>query len=354
LQELASPSCPAASQVGTVVAGAGAGSKPLSVSGKVYWAGPYKGAPLSLVIVVPAVSGPYDLGNVVNRVALNVDPVTAQVNAVSDPLPQILEGIPLRARRILVNLDREGFTLNPTDCDPATLDARAFGDQGAVASFSTHFQVANCAVLPFSPKLQLRLRGSTKRRGHPSLRAVTLFNGGANLARATVAMPRTLLLDNAHIGTVCTRPQFAADSCPRGSVVGSAIAETPILDQPLRGAAYLRSSSNQLPDLVVDLEGQVDVELAGRIDTTRAGGLRTIFDTPDVPVSRFVLSLLGGRKGLLINSKNLCKSPPKASLRLRGQNGKRLSRKTRIRTSCGKRKGKRARRVSLSHTRKAG
>jgi hypothetical protein len=337
LAELAVPSCPVASQVGTVVAGAGAGSKPLHVGGKVYWAGPYKGAPLSLVIVVPAVSGPYDLGNVAVRVALYVDPVTAQVRAVSDPLPQILEGVPLRARRILVDLNRKDFALNPTNCDPSTLAAEAIGDQGALASLSTHFQVANCSVLPFTPRLGLKLRGSTKRRGHPALYSVYRSPpNGANLAAAVVAMPKTILLDNSHIGTVCTRVQFGQGSCPDGSVIGSAIAETPILEQPLKGTVYLRSSSNRLPDIAVALKGQVDFELTGRLDQAKGGGLRANFETtPDVPVSTFTLRLLGGKKGLLISSVNLCKAPPKAMVTLRGQNGKRVARKTELRTSCG-------------------
>jgi hypothetical protein len=357
LAELASPSCPAASQVGTVSAGAGAGSKPLFVDGKVYWAGPYKGAPFSLVIVIPAVSGPYDLGNVAVRVPLHVNPVTGRVSALSDPLPQILEGIPLRARQIRVNLNRENFVLNPTNCDPFSVNATAKGDQGATATLTSQYQVANCATLPFDPKLNLKLRGSSKRRGHPALRSVALFKRGANLAVATVAMPKSLLLDQAHIDTICTRVQFAADSCPSGSVVGSAIAETPILDQPLKGTVYLRSSSHTLPDLVVDLRGQVDFELVGRIDKAKTGGLRATFEAPDVPVSRFVLDLLGGNQGLLFNSENLCKSPPKAFVRLVGQNGKRISRRTAIETSCaGKRKGKRARhgKARLSSTRKVG
>ena len=145
LQEEANPSCPAASQIGTSDTGAGAGTHPVYLPGKVYLAGPYKGAPLSLAVITPAVSGPYDLGNVVVRAALHVNPETAQVTAVSDPLPQILQGIPLRLRSILINLNRPNFILNPTNCDPFSVDAQVIGDQGAVATPAAHFQVANCA-----------------------------------------------------------------------------------------------------------------------------------------------------------------------------------------------------------------
>ena len=209
LGELASAACPAASQIGTATAGAGAGSHPVYVGGRVFLAGPYKGAPLSLEVVVPAVSGPYDLGNVAVRAALYVDPVTARVHAVSDPLPQILDGVPLRTRSVLIRLNRPDFVLNPTNCDPFSVDGTITGDEGASVDRSTRFQVANCASLPFGPKLGLKIRGNNKRRGHPSLRSV--FRGtsnGANLAGAVVSLPKGELLDNAHIGTVCTRVQY--------------------------------------------------------------------------------------------------------------------------------------------------
>jgi hypothetical protein len=356
--EVSAPACPA-SRVGAAVAGAGAGTKPVSLSGSVYLAGPYRGAPLSLAVVVPAVTGPYDLGNVVTRVAIQVDPVTAQVTALSDPFPQIIEGVPTRLREILVLLDRPQFAINPTNCAPFAVNAIATGDQGAAVNLSNHFQVANCGALDFAPKLNLKLRGSTKRRGHPALRSVFRgTDGGANLAGAVVAMPRAELLDNAHIGSVCTRVQFAADDCPKSSIYGSAMAETPILADPLQGPVYLRSSSNQLPDLVVSLKGQVDLELVGVIDTTRQGGLRTTFKTaPDAPVSKFVLNLLGGRRGLLINSEDLCGAPKRAQVRLRGQNGMQIHRRVALQTSCGKvrkRKQSRKARASVSQARKAG
>ena len=334
--ELASPACPAASQIGTVEAAAGAGSRPLNVEGKAYLAGPYKGAPLSLVVVVPAVSGPYDLGTIAVRAAINVNPVTAQVTTVSDPLPQILEGITLRTKSLRVNVDRKNFALNPTNCNPQAVNATATGDQGATAHLSSPFQVANCASLPFKPKLTLTLTGGLKRRGHPAVKAVLAAQPGeANLRRTSVALPGGELLDNSHIGTVCTRPQFAADKCPEGSLLGTAEAVTPILDQPLKGNVYLRSSSHNLPDLVADLEGQIDIELAGTIDTVKGGSLRTTFDsTPDAPISRFTLSLAGGKRGLLQNSKSLCGKPKYAVTKMTGQNGVKLDTRTPLSTKC--------------------
>ena len=348
--ELANPACPAASRVGSADAASGAGS-PLYNSGKAYLAGPYKGAPLSLVVVVPAVAGPYDLGNVVVRAAVDVDPTTLQITAVSDPLPRIVEGIPLRTRMIKVDLDRPNFALNPTNCEPFSVNGTISGDQGSVANLSVPFQVANCTDLDYGPKLTIGLRGGLNRLGHPAVRAVLQTKPGeANSRRVTVTLPRGELLDNAQIGTVCTRPQFAADNCPAGSQLGSATAWSQLLDRPVEGPVYLRASSHRLPDLVADLQGQVDVELSARIDSAKGGRLRAHFGSiPDVPVEKFVLSLQGGKKGLLQNSRSLCGNGAYAKVAMAGQNGWRLNDRVPLRVSCGSR-GKRKRHAS--HRRK--
>lgn len=361
VEELSSPACGSESQVGTAIGGAGAGSRPLYQPGKVYLAGPYGDAPLSLVVVIPAVSGPYDLGNVVTRVKIYVDPTTGRVSTVSDPLPRIIEGIPLRVRSIRVAIDREGFALNPTNCAPLSVDSTLYGDEGAKADRSAHFQVANCGSLDFAPRLGIRLRGSGKRNAHPALQAVLRANeGDANIGRSAVTLPRTTLLDQGNIRTICTRDQFATDSCPPGSIYGRAVAASPLLDQPLRGPVYLRSNggARTLPDLVADLHGQVDFELVGFVDSVR-GGLRTIFPTvPDVPVSKFVLRLQGGgRKGLVVNSTNLCRNPARFRSVMKGQNGRRFVTRPKLRVPCGKaRKRAKAkrRRAGVSLARKAG
>jgi hypothetical protein len=355
LTEQSAPACPTASRIGTAVAGAGAGTHPLFTPGKVYLAGPYRGAPLSLVVVVPAIAGPYDLGNVAVRVAVQIDPVTAQVTASSDPIPLILEGVPLRLRSIEVALDRPNFTLNPTNCEPFAVTAQIFGNEGSSATPKAHFQVGNCSELDFGPKLGLKLHGSTKRRGNPSLRAVLRSGSGeANLRRAVVTMPHVELLDNSHISTVCTTTAFATDTCPPGSLLGSATAFTPLLSEPLTGSVYLRSSNHRLPDLVADLRGQVRFELVGRIDGVKGGRLRTTFATiPDVPVTKFVLDLLGGKNGLLLNSTNLCTAHPRAHVRLAGQNGRQLKRNPMLQTSCGAASSKvRRHRISRRHARR--
>lgn len=348
--ELASSTCPPASQVGEVTGGAGAGSRPFHAPGRAFLAGPYKGAPLSLVVVVPAVSGPYDLGNIVVRNALHVDPESAQVSAVSDPLPQIVEGIPLRVRSVLVELNRPNFALNPTNCEPHSVQASFLGDEGASSTSSAHYQVANCARLPFAPKLSLKLKGGTKRTGHPALTGTLKARGGeAGISKLVVALPRSEFLDQSNIGTVCTRVQFAQKSCPAASIYGHATATTPLLEEPLSGPVYLRSSSHLLPDLVMALKGPpsqpIEVVVAGRVDTGPSGGIRTSFETvPDAPVSSFTLRMAGGKKGLLENSTNICRNRQRAQVSATGQNGKRFNQKPKLQVSCKGKASKRAKR----------
>ena len=341
--ELANPACPAASQVGSVQAGAGAGPFPFYAPGRAYLAGPYKGAPISIVIVTPAVAGPFDLGSVVVRNALYIDPSTAQVTVKSDPIPTILHGLLLDVKDIRVDIDRPNFTQAPTNCEPSAISARVSGAAGGSAVVSKDFQVGDCASLAFKPNLALRLFGGTKRGAYPRLRAVLTYPKSgdyANVAKASVALPHSEFLAQEHIRTICTRVQFAADACPAGSIYGRAEATTPLLDQPLSGPVYLRSSSNPLPDLVVVLRGPdsqpIEVVLAGRVDSVNAG-IRNSFEVvPDAPVTKFVLSMQGGDKSLLVNSRDICKSVSRATAKFTAHNGRQLTMRPKLQNSCKK------------------
>jgi hypothetical protein len=332
--ELASPSCPASSQVGTVLGGAGVGSQLTYASGALYLAGPVDGAPLSVVAIVPAVAGPFDVGTIVVRQALRVDPRTAEVRVddVSDAIPHILAGIPLKVRDIRVAADRPQFTLNPTRCEPKGTKAQLWGAGNDLfsavddvpASLSAYFQVANCGRLAFKPRLSISLAGGTRRGAHPALRSIFRpRRGDANLSDLVLRLPRSAFLEQAHIGTICTRVQFAADVCPKGAVYGRAKAFTPLLDKPLAGPVYLRSSDNDLPDLVLDLHGLLDFEAVARIDS-RKGAIRATFaGLPDAPIRKVLVNMRGGRKGLVVNSRGLCTGASRATVGLEAHNAKR-------------------------------
>jgi hypothetical protein len=325
--EQQSPSCPAASEVGTVTVGAGAGPTPFYATGHAYLAGPYKSAPLSLVVITPAVAGPFDLGDVVVRAALNIEPETARIHALSDPIPSILDGIPLDIRSIALNLGRPQFTLNPTSCNPMSITGSAGTLPGQSAPLSSPFQVGGCSQLPYKPNLTARLSGPTKRGKFPALRATLTAKGGeANTARLAVTLPHSEFLEQGHFGTICTRVQFAAKACPEKSVYGSVKVQTPLLDYPLEGPVYLRSSDHNLPDLVLALRGPpsqpIEIALDGRIDSKHSG-IRTTFEAlPDAPFTTATLTMPGGKKGLLVNSTNVCAAVNRATVQMDGQNGK--------------------------------
>lgn len=330
--QMDSPSCPASSQIGTVKVAAGSGGFPLQLSGNAYLSGPYKGAPLSMVLVTPAVAGAFDLGDVVVRAAVFVEPETGQIHVVSDSIPDLVGGAKVDIRQVSVNLSRSNFIQNGTSCKVARVNGSLAGggnDPSNAAGFTSSVvgavaQLEGCKALEFKPRLKLSLTGKTKRTAQPHLKAVlkARSNKDADIGSLSVALPHTLFLDQASLGTVCTRVQFAAEQCPTKSIYGHARAWSPLLEAPLEGPVYLRSSEHKLPDLVAHLRGQVNIDLDGRIDSYK-GGIRTSFESvPDLPVSKFELNLPGGKGGLLIASQNLCKAPVKAEVKAVAHNGR--------------------------------
>ena len=328
LEETEAASCPAASYIGRVDTLAGAGPLPLPTEGRLYLSGPYDSdgagpkplSPLSVTTIVPAIAGgvpgnpAFDLGNVVIRTGVNLEPQTAQVHIDTTDVPYIVGGVPLRIRRVAVKLDKPGFMLNPTNCEAMAVGGAINGSadplakaDDILAQVSSRFQVDGCKDLPFKPKLSLEVRGAAKRGAYQQLSAtLTPRPGDANLKSISVTLPHAIFLAQNHINTICTRVQFAAKQCPEGSIYGFARAHTPLLKDPLEGPVYLRSSSNPLPDLVLGLSGQVGLDVVGRIDSVNAG-IRNSFEVaPDAPVSKFELTMKGGKKSLLVNSQNLC------------------------------------------------
>jgi len=269
----------------------------------------------------------------------------------SDPIPRILKGIVIHARDIRVFVDRDKFIFNPTSCDRMTAAATVISTGGQSADVTSPFQAADCASLGFKPKLSIQLLGGTKRTANPRLKAVlTTRAGDANFKRVQVTLPKSEFLEQSHIRTVCTRVQFNAgggngEQCPKGSVYGKMKVFSPVLDEVVQGPVFLRSSDNELPDMVAALHApRADVNLVGRIDSIN-GGIRTTFDaTPDVPFTKAVLEMQGGKKGLIVNSVNLCNRKHRALANLKGQNGKRYEFKPVVKAQCGGKKKKSSKR----------
>ena len=306
--------CPEGARIGTVTVGAGQGAAPFHLPGRAYITEGYGGAPFGLAIVVPALAGPYDLGTVVVRAAVHIDRRDASLRIVADPMPTILQGIPLRIKTVNVAIDRPGFMLNPTSCRERRIDGTLRSAEGAVAQVGSRFQVGGCAALPYRPRLQLRVGGRGRTRGGltvPLSATLRMAPGQANNRAIAVTLPKTINARLPVINDACTLEQFQAGRCTRR--VGTAVATTPLLRDPLRGPAYfVRNPDRRLPDLMVALRGTgrgagVAIDLVGKVTVPRDLTLRTEFEgIPDVPIDMFRLDLVAGRNGPVGAVASLC------------------------------------------------
>jgi hypothetical protein len=344
--------CPASSEIGHTVVGVGSGAAPLylPVAGQpqnpVYVTGPYRGAPFGLTFVVPAVAGPYNLGTVVVRAAINIDPKTAQLTVTSDPLPTILDGIPVQVKSVDVVIDRPNFVFNPTNCSPMRISGSVTSLQGATATLSSPFQVTGCGDLGFKPQFKVSTSGHTSRANGASLDARLSFAGGAlgtqaNIEQVRVELPKKLPSRLTTLQKACPVATFEVDpaKCSAASVIGVAKATTPALPVGLSGPVYFVSHGGEaFPNLIVVLQGDgVRVDLTGSTFISKTGITSSTFKSvPDVPVSSFELYLPEGPDSALAANGNLCKSSLKMPTEFVAQNGMRIDRSTPIAvTGCG-------------------
>lgn len=323
--ERSNPSCPADSKVGSVWFGVGAGLTPMFVKGNIYLAGPYEGEPFSLVAITPALAGGnashplFDLGTLVDRIALKVDPQSAQITAQSDQLRRTLAGVPLRIDDISVLLDREGFVRNPTNCDEMKVTTEIEGANGAQAAPVNRFHVGGCAPLNFRPKIHVELKGGMRRGQHPQLRAaLNSEQDQTAMSKARITLPSAEIVNPDRLADACSKGLSTQHRCPKNSLVGRATVRSPFLAQPLKGPVYLRSSGLGLPDVVISLGGEVSLELLGELDLTTDHRVQVTFSgIPDISLDSFVINM----RGLLTNDQDLCLSPLRFAVRLTAQSG---------------------------------
>jgi hypothetical protein len=354
-QEEAEPSCPVASQVGHTLVGTGVGAVLAYVPGKIYLAGPFRGAPFSLVAVTSAVVGPFDLGTVVLRFGLNIDPYTAQVSVSptsSEPIPTILQGIVTHVRDIRVYIERPGnapFTLNPTSCNPMGIGSTLSSPGGASATVASPFQATNCASLKFAPKFAVSTSGKTSKASGASLHVALTYPSAplgtyANIAKVKVELPKQLPSRLTTLQKACTAAQFEANpaGCPSPSVIGSARVVVPNIPEPLTGPVYFVSHGGEaFPSLEVVLQGYgVKVILVGSTFISKAGITSTTFKAiPDNPVSSFELTLPEGKYSALAANGSLCTQKLTMPTDFTGQNGMEADYKTPVSvTGCAKAK----------------
>ncbi len=352
--QAAQGTCGQGSLIGHTTVGAGSGPDPFYVQGtqdQVFLTGPYKGAPFGLSVVVPAVAGPFNLGNVVVRAAINVDPHTAQITVVSDPLPTILDGIPLDVRTVNVTIDRPNFMFNPTSCEPLSVGGSLTSTQGASAQVSSHFQAANCQGLPFHPVFTVSTQAKTSKHNGASLTVKTTFPTGpqANIRSVGVVLPKQLPSRLTTIQQACTEAAFAVNpaSCPAGSNIGIATATTPILAAPATGPVYLVSHGGAaFPDVVIVFQDEgVTLDLVGSVNIRHGITSSTFASVPDAPIASFQLSLPEGPHSALATvlpakaKGSLCGTSLSMPFTITGQNGAVLKQNVKIAvTGCAKAK----------------
>jgi hypothetical protein len=312
--------CGPESLIGHTIVSVGVGGDPYSVrGGEVFITEGYKGAPYGLSIVNPAKAGPYDLGKVIVRAKIEADPISAVLTITTDTtgpykIPTILDGIPLQIQHVNVSIDRPGFTFNPTNCSPLAITGNLTSDQGAVSNLNVPFQITNCAVLAFKPKLTAKTAGKTSRSSGASLSVKLTYPAGpydANIVRVKVDLPKQLPSRLTTLQKACPAATFNANpaSCPTASIVGRATATTPVMPVPLTGPAYFVSHGGEaFPDLIIVLQGYgATVHLIGTTFISKAGITSSTFKTiPDVPVGTFELTLPQGKYSALAANGNLC------------------------------------------------
>ncbi len=342
------PSCPEASRAGSLLVGMGTGSIPLYSKGTLYLAGPYKGAPFSLVAITPGVAGGteqrplFDVGAIVLRVALDVDPRTAQITARSNVIPRALDGVPLRIKDLRLVVDRPGLLRNSSSCEEMKVVAAIDGWDGGQASLVNRFQLDGCRHLGFRPRLSVQVAGGGHLGQHPTLQAVLKARlGDAGISRMRITLPKSLYLDRTRARDLCPEPQLVERSCPLQSIYGQATVWSPLLGQPLRGPVYLTPTAGGLPNLVLALEGQFRLDVVGKMSLRRHRIQVAFVGLPDVPLSKLVMSFHGARKGFLVNGRDLCGRRSFYAARFTARNGRVENQRSVLGSSCRARRSPR-------------
>jgi hypothetical protein len=352
--------CTPASQIGHTTVASGTGPFPLIVpepgrpESPIYLTGPYEGAPFGLSIVTPVLTGPFNLGTIITRASIAVDPHTAQITVTTDPLPQIIDGVPTDLRTVDSVIDRPEFMVNPTNCNPQEFSGTATGTPppgqggpGATAPISSHFQVGSCQSLKFAPQFKVSTQGKTSKAKGASLTSTVTYPSAAqgtyaNVTRVKVDLPKQLPSRLTTLQKACTNAQFELNpaNCPSESKIGYATVHTPLLPVPLVGPAIFVSHGGEaFPSLTMVLQGDnVTIDLVGTTNISKAGITSTTFKTlPDSPFTSFELTLPEGKFSALAANGNLCTSKLAMPTEFVGQNGTKINETTKISvTGCAK------------------
>jgi hypothetical protein len=338
----AAGACPAASRIGAATTESGSGASPYMLEGDAFLTGPYRGAPFGVALVFRAVAGPFDLGTVVIRAALRLDPLTGQVTIDTDRLPRLVKGVPLRIQTIGLDIDRPGFMVNPTSCRPSAITARIASTGGALSLGRSRFAVGRCAALRFRPKVAMTLteRRELRADGHPGLRMrLSAARGGANLREVSFELPAPLGPSVTGPTAICSLTQLEDERCPPQAAIGHVSARTPLLSSPLRGPVYsVQPRGSGPPDLwALMRSGAVHVRFRMKTAIDRGQLRGRLVDLPDIALSRLDMTFAAGRYGMLSLDRAPCAGsrplPMRAQTRLTAHNS--ASRRAAVRLQVG-------------------
>lgn len=354
--QIAAESCPESSRIGTASTQAGPGPAPYGLSGPVYLTNAYGGGQFGFVTIIRALAGPYDLGNVVVRQSVRIDPEDARVTVTSDPLPQIKEGVQLRLRALTFAVDRPGFARNPTSCGTKQVGADLGSPDGATARRTAPVTFTGCERERFAPALKLAFtsRREMRKGGHPGVQAtVVQGDGQAGIRSTSVALPKSVALAAANAKGLCETEAALQDRCPAASIVGSATATTPILQGALKGPVYFVKGQRTtaagkvvatLPTLFVKLQGEATIHLRAVTSVNRGRLVTTFPAIPDAPLSRFTMTIAPGKNGIIQATRSLCGAGNVGSARFAGHHGRAAKTQApKITTACARSPGLRVR-----------
>ena len=323
------PNCPANTAVGTVSSSVTIASLlPQTITGSVYNVTPQTGEPARFGIVLnaspialpPPLNGfllpptvvqsgaglrQSDLG--LDTVVKDIPNTATLIGGVLPPVPIHINSMDLKLNGTAAGPPPQPFMRNPTSCTDHLV--RFAGDSYAsstvVTTDSPAFATTGCENEDFSPSFSAIVGGANTSMKTSVTTSIDQDLDEAGLVQARVVIPPDLNPDVQLLGNRCSPADFEASVCPPNSVIGSAVAASPLLSRPLAGNVVFVETGGT-PDIGLDLQGQLHLLLRGSLGLDKV----VVFDgLPDIPIAHFALTFPSS-PGLLIASRNLCVPPP--------------------------------------------
>ncbi|MGH2823308.1 MAG: hypothetical protein ACRDLY_09875 [Thermoleophilaceae bacterium] len=338
-QMRSSAGCPPSAKVGSVVVTAGLIDpilhlrlSGLTVPGTVYNLRPTGGEPARLGLALQALGG-LSRSYLEAAVRLRPGPDGIGLETLFEKQPRDA-GLDIQIERVELTFDaaasKGSFMRMPTSCATGVSLARVNSYEAPAALSERTFPLTptGCDALGFAPTATGSLGAPDQLLDgdFPPLSTTLRFDPEeAALNRAEVTLPTSLAPNQAALMRVCLRPQAEATACPESSRVGTAIIDSPLQAEPVRGPVYLAfNTPAPLPGLMVVLPPPVDLRIDAVVETG-SFGVRNVFPSnPDLPLRSFTLEFGGGPSGILQLTDDLCapRTPTAIAVKLTSHSGR--------------------------------